>query len=132
MTPETNPEQLLHDLCQRDTRYPFEAYEFIYAALGYVQHQLKTQAVLKEVSQPVTGQQISEGFRDFALQEFGLMAGTVLKTWNINSTDDIGELFYNLVEFNLITKSDTDSKADFHDVYNMSRAFSEGFQFTMD
>lgn len=132
MTPEPTPQQLLQDLCRRDTRYPFEAYEFVYAALGYVQQEMKKNGQTKEGSQHVTGQQLSLGSRDFALQEYGMMAGTVLKTWNISQTADIGEIVYNLIGIQLMTKTDTDRKEDFHNVYDMQKAFAEGFRFQFE
>ncbi|HMP18357.1 MAG TPA: hypothetical protein PKD72_15135 [Gemmatales bacterium] len=140
MKSEKNPQELLMDLCRRDPRYPFEAYEFIFSALGYVQEKMirerkkspKDAAALPEQERHVTGQQLAEGCRDFALQEFGMMAGTVFRNWNIHKTDDIGELVYNLIELKLLTKTDTDRKEDFHNVYDMSTAFSTGFQFNLN
>lgn len=130
MTNEPSPQELLQELCRRDTRYPFEAYDFVYQALGYVQHEMKKKGTIKEGPNHVTGQQLSEGCRDFAIQEYGMMAGTVLNTWNIKETADIGELVYNLININLMTKTDTDRKEDFHNVYDMKKALANGFSFT--
>jgi uncharacterized repeat protein (TIGR04138 family) len=129
---EPSPQELLQELCRRDTRYPFEAYDFVYQALGYVQHEMKSTGKIKEGPHHVTGQQLSEGCRDFALQEYGMMAGTVLNSWNIKETDDIGELVYNLININLMTRTDTDRKEDFHNVYDMKKAFANGFRFTFE
>lgn len=132
MTPEPEkkrtPEQLIVELCRRDPRYPFKAYEFILDAIGYVQQQVKLQSQEGE-SRHVTGQQLAQGCLDFALQEYGMMAGTVLNTWNIRQTADLGELVYNLIGIQLMTKTETDRKEDFHNVYDMQKAFAEGFQF---
>lgn len=132
MTQELTPQQVIQDLCRRDPRYPFEAYEFVFAALGYVQQEMKKKGLFEEGSQHVSGQQLSTGCRDFAVQEFGLMAGTVLKSWNITRTDDIGEIVYNLIENQLMTKTDTDSKADFSNVFDMQKSLSQTFQFNLD
>ena len=132
MTNDQSPQELLQDLCRRDTRYPFEAYDFVYQALGYVQHEMKKKAVTREGPNHVTGQQLSEACRDFALQEYGMMAGTVLSSWNIKKTDDIGELVYNLININLMTRTDTDRQEDFNNVYDMKKAFASGFSFTFD
>lgn len=135
MKSEKSPQELLTDLCQRDQRYPFEAYDFVFSALGYLQEEMKKQRAAKpeskDESKHVTGQQLSEGCRDFALQEFGLMAGAVLRTWNIHKTDDIGELVYNLIDIGLLSKQETDSKEDFKDVFDMKTAFSKGFTFNL-
>lgn len=132
MTNEPSPQELLQELCRRDQRYPFEAYDFVYQALGFVQHEMKNKGMMKEGPNHVTGQQLSEGCRDFALQEYGMMAGTVLSSWNIKETADIGELVYNLININLMTRTDTDRKEDFHNVYDMKKAFASGFSFTFD
>ena len=132
MTNEPSPQELLQQLCRRDTRYPFEAYDFVYQALGYVQHEMKKKGTTKEGPNHVTGQQLSEGCRDFALQEYGMMASTVLKSWNIQETADIGELVYNLININLMTRTETDRKEDFHDVYDMKKAFTNGFSFSFE
>jgi uncharacterized repeat protein (TIGR04138 family) len=104
----------------------------VYQALGYVQQDMKKKGVNKEGTNHVTGQQLSEGCREFALQEYGMLAGTVLNSWNIHATADIGELIYNLIGIQLMTKTETDRKEDFHNVYDMKKAFSNGFQFTFE
>jgi len=132
MTQELSPQQLIQDLCRRDQRYPFEAYEFVFSALGYVQQEMKKQGQVKEGAQHVSGQQLATGCRDFAVQEFGMMAGTVLKSWNIHQTDDFGEIVYNLIESQLMTRTDTDSKEDFRQVFDLHKTVSQGFEFKLD
>lgn len=128
---EPSPQQLLLELCRRDSRYPFEAYEFLFAALGYVQQEMKKSGKFKDGPSHITGQQLAEGCRDFAIQEFGMMAGTVFKSWNIRSTADIGEMVYNLIDCELMSKTDTDRKEDFHDVYDIDQAFSQRYSFML-
>jgi uncharacterized repeat protein (TIGR04138 family) len=118
MSREPSPKELLQELCRRNPRYPFEAYEFLFAALGFVQHRLQ-EAGKAAAPGHVTGQQLAEGCRDLAMQEFGMMARTVLRLWNIHTTDDFGEMIYNLIEVGLMGKNDTDRKEDFHNVYDL-------------
>lgn len=135
MTNEPSPQELLQDLCRRDTRYPFEAYDFVYQALGYVQDEMKKkrkQEASEDTSKHVTGQQLSEACRDFALEEYGMMAGAVLDSWNIKKTDDIGQLVYNLININLMSKSETDRQEDFNNVYDMKKAFVSEFSFAFE
>lgn len=132
MTKEPTPQEILQEFCKRDPRYPFEAYDFVYQALGYVQQQMTLQGQNKDGSRHVSGQQLSEGCRDFALQEYGLMAGIVLKSWNIHATADFGELVYNLISIQMMTRNDTDRKEDFHNVYDLDKAFAEGFRFQLE
>ncbi len=71
----------------------------------------------------VTGQELCEGFRQYAIEQFGCMALTVLEGWNVFSTDDVGSIIFNLIEFDLMGKQETDSKDDFHDVYDFTKEF---------
>ena len=119
----------LEELVRRDPRYAYEAYEFVFLALEH------TQKLLGRLPPPddpreteerhVSGPQLLEGIRDFALQEFGLMARTVFRLWGINRTDDFGELVFNLVEAGLMSKTNQDERRDFHDVYDLDRALGD-------
>ena len=88
----------------RDPRYPIGAYAFLFEALEYTKN-LKYRAREHErsrgkatgESRHVTGRELCEGARQMALNHYGLLAITVLATWGIRSTSDLGELVYNLI-----------------------------------
>jgi uncharacterized repeat protein (TIGR04138 family) len=108
-------------LIRKDARYDPEAYNFIYEALD---HTLKTVITPKSRSnQHVTGPELLEGVRQFAIEQFGCLAKMVLENWSIKSTGDVGEVVFNLVEYDLMGKQDSDSKLDFIDVYSFDDAF---------
>jgi uncharacterized repeat protein (TIGR04138 family) len=71
----------------------------------------------------VTGQQLCEGIREYALSQFGLMAKVVLNSWGIQSTSDFGEIVYNLIRVGVLKKSSRDRRAHFNDVYDFEHAF---------
>src|SRR5436853_2465738 len=111
----------LDDLIRRDSRYPLEAYEFLYAALEHSQKMLQRlppEGRLPEEEHHVSGPELLDGVRDLALREFGLMARTVFRLWGINRTDDFGEMVFNLVEAGLMSKTSDDQRQDFHNVYD--------------
>jgi uncharacterized repeat protein (TIGR04138 family) len=128
--------QALAEVVRRDPRYTYEAYEFVFAALGH------TQRLLKRVPREgegeagpqhhVTGPELLDGIRDLALREFGLMARTVFRLWGINKTDDFGEIVFNLVESNLMSKTDEDNRRDFQNVYDLDNALVQGFRIQLD
>jgi uncharacterized repeat protein (TIGR04138 family) len=109
-------------LVRSDPRYPAQAYYLIYEGLDYTQRLLERQG-------HVSGQELAEGIRQMALEQFGLMARTVLASWGIKSTADFGELVFNLVENGLLKKTAEDSREDFKDVYDFSEAFERSFEF---
>ena len=109
-----------------DTRYPREAYTLITAALDYTIRGIHAEhRALDDSSEGphVSGQQLAEGLRDYMLSEFGPFAKGLLEDLNINSTDDIGELVYNLIEVGAFGKTDSDKKSDFHAVYDFEETF---------
>lgn len=117
----------LEELVEKDSRYAYEAYEFVFQALAH------TQAMLGKLpegeddpeEQPiyhVSGQELLEGIRDLALREYGMMARTVFAAWGIHRTGDFGEIVFNLIEANLMSKTDRDNRKDFEDVYDLDEA----------
>src|SRR5437879_1932730 len=127
----------LAEVVRRDPRYAYEAYEFVFAALTHTQRVLgRRPPELPEgeigPEHHVRGPELLEGIRDLALREFGLMARTVFRMWGIERTDDFGEIVFNLVESGLMSKTDEDSRADFHAVYDLDEALVQGFRIPLD
>jgi uncharacterized repeat protein (TIGR04138 family) len=117
----------LEEVVRRDPRYPYEAYEFVFAALAHTQT-LLGQGTQAEQAHHVTGRQLLDGVRDLALREFGLMARTVFHAWGIDNTSDFGEIVFNLVEANLMSKTDEDSRRDFKDVFDLDQALVQDYR----
>ena len=58
------------------------------------------------------------------------MAKTVLTTWGIHSTDDFGEIVYNLIKVDLMKKSDSDRREDFDGVFDFDSGLTQAFEFS--
>lgn len=98
------------------SRFHERAYLFVLAALEYGQQQ-------REVRGHVSGQELSWACRDFAMEQFGLTARSVLEYWGVTSTDDIGQIVYDLIEIGLFMKQESDSIEDFAKVFDFGTAF---------
>jgi uncharacterized repeat protein (TIGR04138 family) len=125
----------LAEVVQRDPRYAYEAYEFVFAALSHTQKLLGRVPDDESVSGSqyhVSGRELVHGVRDLALHEFGLMARVVFRLWGINRTADFGDIVFNLVEENLMSKTDQDSRADFQDVFDLDQALVQEFHIELD
>jgi uncharacterized repeat protein (TIGR04138 family) len=126
----------LAELVRRDPRYPYEAYDFVFEALRHTQKMLgklpKGEAAEGEVHCHVSGPELLAGVRDLALREFGLMARTVFHMWGIDRTDDFGEIVFNLVESNLMSKTEEDVRSDFANVYDLDEALVRGYAIKLD
>jgi uncharacterized repeat protein (TIGR04138 family) len=129
---------VLEEVVRRDPRYTYEAYEFVFLALEFTQNQLdrKTQEDAEGESEGegdshhVSGPELLDGIRELALRDFGLMARTVFRHWGINKTDDFGNIVFNLIEANLMSKTEGDDPRDFCDVYDLDRALVHEFHIT--
>lgn len=122
-------------LLNRDSRYRLEAYQFVREGLDYAQRVLGmgVSRPLRRGEKPpaeshLSGQELSEALRRFAIEQFGFMAKWVLNSWGIHSTSDFGELVYNMIDVNLMRKSATDRREDFDGVYDFDEAFVRQFQ----
>lgn len=110
---------------QNDPRYDEEAYFFIRDALDF-----SAKALSKPRSGPdkhISGTELVECVREFALQEFGPMTYTVLTAWGIEATSDFGEIVFNLVDAGMLGKTDEDRKEDFASKYDFVEAFVKPF-----
>ena len=124
----------LLELVQRDPRYAYEAYEFVFLALSHTQRLLGRVPSEEEPGPQyhVSGRELVEGIRDLALREFGLMARVVFRLWGINCTGDFGEIVFNLVDENLMSKTEQDRREDFQDVYDLDQALVQDFRIEPD
>lgn len=118
------------EIMKKDPRYPIQAYQFVFEALDYTTNMLgKNQQKTSDVDRHVTGKQLMEGIRKYALKQFGFMALTVFEQWGIKQDEDFGNIVFNLVESGLMGKTETDSRDDFKNIYDFKKAFDEGFKF---
>jgi uncharacterized repeat protein (TIGR04138 family) len=103
-------------ILDKDKRYDPEAYSFIMASLDYTMRKLKRKG-------HVTGQELSDGVKDYCLEQFGPLSRLVLEKWGIKSTNDFGEIVFNLINSGLLGKTEEDRKEDFHNRYDFKEAF---------
>lgn len=134
----SGPHAELCEVARADRRYSVEAYEFLCHALTFTQKSLdrlpkKDLASDEERSSyHVTGQELVEGIRLFALEQFGMMAAVVFRCWGIRSTLDFGHMVYNLIDAGLWHRSDDDRLEDFEDLFDFDRAFVDEYEITWD
>jgi len=83
------------------------------------------------VEHHLTGQQLCEAIRRYALEQYGYMAKIVLNNWGLHTTGDFGEVVYNLIRIGLMKKSESDIRDDFNDVYDFEDAFQQQFKITL-
>ena len=105
-------DEVLDLLLAKDDRYPRAAYHFVREGLDYTQHKMAKMSGAKEPGH-VSGQELSDGMRQFALESYGPMAKMLLNEWGIHPTPEVGEIDLSLVENNVLSKTDNDTREDF-------------------
>lgn len=139
-----DPTHPIAELLARDERYPFDAYVFVFEALRYAQEKLGMGAeYLAEEFEPeqedssdeperhVSGQELCEAMRQYAHEQYGYLAKSVLNHWAICSTSDFGEIVFNLIEIEQMRKTPHDRREDFDDVFDFDEGFQHNFQFSL-
>lgn len=115
----------LNPVLERDPRYTRAAYHFIREALDH------TQCMLARRGEPaprhVTGQELLEGIRSYALDQYGPMACLVFEEWGIRSCEDFGELVFNLVDHEIFSKTENDDRNAFRGGFDFNEAFRRPF-----
>jgi uncharacterized repeat protein (TIGR04138 family) len=111
----------LAEICTRDGRYHERGYLFVLAALEFAQTRLPARRHL-------SGSELAWACRDFAQQQFGLLAPTVLAHWGISSTADFGCIVFLLIDVALLARQPADRIEDFDRVYDFDEVFRAGYR----
>ena len=131
----TDATKILLKLVKTDPRYKLDAYVFVRDGLSYAQEGIideaegedRSSGEEEEPDRHLTGQQLCEALRLYALDQYGYTAKTVLNSWGLKSTGDFGEVVYNMIENELMKKSDTDRREDFDKVFDFDQALRQQF-----
>ena len=122
---EVNFDEVLEKILAHDPRFARDAYHFIRESLDFTQ-----KLISKEnhgTVRHITGQELLDGIRQFALQQFGPMAVTVLEEWGVKNCRDFGDIVFNMVEIGLLAKTEKDTRDDFQNGYDFTDAFRKPF-----
>ncbi len=149
-----NFDEALDKIVAKDGRFTRDAYLFVRESLDYTQKMMAKASREKEaretresagsggaadgksgaagtgeeVVRHVSGQELLNGIRALALEQFGPMTVTVLEEWGVRRCEDFGEIVFNMVDNNLLAKTAEDSREDFKGGYDFDEAFRVPFQ----
>jgi uncharacterized repeat protein (TIGR04138 family) len=114
-------DDILARIRARGGQYHERAYLFVLATIEFLQNRL-------EVRRHVSGPELAWACRDFAQQQFGLLAQGVLTHWGITRTEDIGRIVFTLVEVGLLVTQPGDTESDFEGVYQFADVFGDTYK----
>src|SRR5256885_16034752 len=113
MTDVSTWEAALAELRKRDGKYNERAYVFVLAALEFAQTRLPARRHLN-------GGEVAWACRDFALEQFGVLAAAGLTHWGIQATEDFGQIVFLLIDVGLLARPPTAKLEDFEHVYDLA------------
>ncbi len=113
-------DELMARIAPRAGRFHPRAFLFVLAALEHIQRRLPER-------RHVSGEELAHACRELALEQYGLLARTVLAHWGIASTADFGEIVYALIDAGLLTRQPEDKPEDFRGVYAFETAFEREY-----
>lgn len=117
--------EVVKQIVREDPRFDAGAYHFVRKALD---HTLQEQKREPGSSHHVSGPELLDGIRAYALEQFGPMTLTVFSRWGLKNCADFGEIVFNLVEHEVFGTTPDDRREDFHDHYDFEEAFGEPFR----
>ena len=112
-------------ICARDGRYAPEAFAFLNDGLVKT---LKRVQEKEKKSRQISGAELADGLRAYALEQYGPLALTVLGRWGVRTTRDFGEIVFLLLEAGLLGKTEEDKIEDFDNLYDFDAAFRAPFR----
>lgn len=133
-----DPTHPLAELLRRDKRYHLDAYVFVFDALRYAHEQLgmgRSSGSIEDTvvdnqtedERHISGQQLCEAIRLYAVKQYGGLAKSVLNHWGVQSTGDFGEIVFNLISIGQMRKTDNDRREDFDGIFNFDDGFRDTF-----
>ena len=122
---QLNFDHTLALILAKDSRYHAEAYHFVKDSLEHTQKLMARKKRMQ--ARHVSGVELLEGIRDYALTQYGPMTQMVLSEWGITRCEDFGEIVFNLVDIGLLGKTEQDSREDFKNGYDFDDAFRKPF-----
>jgi uncharacterized repeat protein (TIGR04138 family) len=139
-----DPSHPIAKLLKEDRRYKIDAYAFVFEALNYAHNRLgmgtdrpaeieeePEEGSGRETERHLTGQQLCEAIRLYALEQYGYMAKTVLNSWGVTKTGDFGEIVFNLIGIGQMRKTPDDRREDFDDVFDFDTDLQERFKISL-
>lgn len=104
-------EDAVDAILRKHPEYAPDAYDFMREALEATSRDM---AEAEERTSPhLSAYELYMGFCAYALSEYGPLAAAVMEHWGIDSSSDVGNIVYNLIEVGVFGKQAGDTREQF-------------------
>lgn len=118
-------EESVVSILKREQRYDGQAYFFLKDALDFTLK--RSEEGDRTQSRHVGGGELLEGFRDYALHQFGPMGATLMDEWGIKECSDVGNMVFRMIEEQVFGKQESDRPEDFEGHFDLRKSLREPF-----
>ena len=116
-------EEKIQYVRRRDRRFSRNAYYFVLDSLDYTMTHFGRDQLTGE-DRHVGGRELLVGIREYAAEQFGPMAALVFERWGVRGAADFGEIVFNLIDAELLSRRPCDSRLDFVDAVDFRETFA--------
>jgi uncharacterized repeat protein (TIGR04138 family) len=124
-------EEKIQNVRRRDRRFSRHAYYFVLDALDWTMSELGREQLVGE-ERHVGGRELLTGIREYAATQFGPMAALVFERWGVRGSADFGEIVFNLIDAELLSRRPSDTRLDFVDCTDFRETFAEKHRQSLD
>jgi uncharacterized repeat protein (TIGR04138 family) len=124
-------EEKIQAVRRRDRRFSRNAYYFVLDALDFTMSQLGRERLTGE-DRHVGGRELLAGIKEYAADQFGPMAALAFERWGVRGPADFGEIVFNLIDAELLSRRPSDSRLDFVDGLDFRETFAEKYRQSLD
>ncbi len=117
-------EEKIQIVRRRDRRFSRHAYYFVLDALDFTMTRLGREQMSGE-ERHVGGRELLGGIKEYASDQFGPMAALVFERWGVRRSGDFGEIVFNLIDAELLSRRPSDSRLDFVDGIDFRETFAQ-------
>lgn len=121
----------IEEVAREDGRYSVKALKFVFEGLAETIDKIRKEEGVCDAPRHISGQELAWGLAEIAGNRWGRLAGMVLRQWGVRCTRDFGEIVYLMIEYEWMTRQETDSIDDFNNVYDFDRVFEQEYTFSV-
>jgi len=100
---------------EHDARFARDAYAFVMDSLDFTMRRVGERRHL-------SAEELVRGLCANARNRFGLFAYTVVEKWGLRTSDDVGDVVFQLIDAGILSRQESDSREDFDGVLDFREA----------
>ena len=112
--------QTIEQIREKDPRFEPQAYALVMESLDFT---LKRLGERRHVS----AEELLRGLCDHTKARYGLLAYSVVESWGITATSDVGRIVYQLIEAGVLAKQENDRFEQFETDWDLREILERGF-----